>query len=69
MTGIVRLWRNWDMYYRLAAWDGVITLAVVVVCDIVRLEIGPMSVDLFTLGGGGSTVCGNLDLVRLATGA
>ena len=51
------------------AWDEVITLAVEVVCDLVRLAIGNISVDLFTLGGGGSTVCGTLDLVRRATGS
>ena len=66
MTGISRLWRNWAGYHCLDAWDGVITLAVAVVCDIVRLEIGPMPVYLFTLGGGGYTVCGDLDLVSCA---
>ena len=40
-----------------------------VVCDCVRWEIGPRSVSLSTLGGGGSTVCGTLDLVRRATGS
>ena len=39
------------------------------VFDLVRLEIGPMSVNFFTLGGGGSTVCGTLDHVRHATGS
>ena len=68
-TGIVRLWRNWAGYCRLAAWVGVITLNVAVVCDRVRLAIGPRSVSLATLGGGGSTVCGNLELVRRATGS
>ena len=40
-----------------------------VVCDLVCLAIGPMSVDFFTLGGGGSTVCGNMELVRRAPGS
>ena len=31
--------------------------------------IGPRSVALSTLGSGGSTVCGTLDLVRCATGS
>ena len=39
------------------------------VCDLVHVTIGLMSVDLFTLGGGGSTVCGTLDRVRRATGS
>ena len=68
-TGIVRLWRNWNGYRRLAAWAGVITLAVAVVCDRMSQAIGPRSVALSTLGGGGSTVCGTLDLVRRATGS
>ena len=46
-----------------------VTLAVAVVCDLVSLEIGPMSVDLFTLGCGGTTVCGTMDLVCCATGS
>ena len=41
------------------------TLAMAAVCERVRLEIGAVSVVLFTLGGGRSTV-GNLDLVRRA---
>ena len=68
-TGIVRLWRNWDGYYRLAAWSRVITLAVSVVCERVRRAIGLRSVALSTLGGGMSMVCGTLDLVRHATGS
>ena len=48
-TGIAGLWRNWSGYLRLAAWFGVITLAMALVCDIVCLTIGPMSVDLLTL--------------------
>ena len=67
-TGIAILWSNWAGCRRLDSWDGVITFSVAVVCAFVRLAIGPMSVDLFTLGGGGSTVCGTLELVSLATG-
>ena len=67
--GITRLWRKWAGYFCLAAWAGVIALAVVVVCDSVRLKIGPRSVALATFGGGGSTVCDTLDLVRRATGS
>ena len=40
-----------------------------VVCDRVRWTIGPRSVALSTIGGGGSTVCGTLDLMRRATGS
>ena len=68
-TGIARLLRNWSGYRCVDAWAGVITLAMAAVCDLVRLAIGPMSVDLFTLGGGWSTLCGTLDLVRRATGS
>ena len=68
-TGISRLRRNWAGYCRLVAWAVVITLDVAVVCDYVRLAIGPRSVSLATLGGGGSTVCGTLDLVRCVTGS
>ena len=68
-TGIDRIWRNWDGYCRLAAWSGVITLAVAVVCDRVLREIGPRSVDLANLGDDESTVCGILDLVHRATGS
>ena len=67
-TGISRNWRNWDGYCCLAAWDGVMTLAVAVFCDRVRLVIGPRSVALATIGGGESTVYGNLDHVRCDTG-
>ena len=45
------------------------TLDVEVVCDLVRQEIGPGSVALSTLVGGGSTVCFILDLVRCAMGS
>ena len=45
------------------------TLAMVVVCDRVRREIGPRYAVLSTLGGVGSTVCGTLDLVSRATGS
>ena len=38
-----------------------------VVCDRVRLSIGLRSLALDTLGGGGSTGCGTLDLVCRAT--
>ena len=47
----------------MAAWAVVITLAVVAVCELVRLAIGPISVDFFTLEGGGSTVFGTLERV------
>ena len=40
------------------------TLAMELVCDLVRREIVPGSVALSNLGGGGSTVCVTLDLVR-----
>ena len=46
-----------------------ITLAMAAVCDRLRLEIGPVSGVLFTLGGGWSTVWGTLDLVLRATGS
>ena len=45
------------------------TLEMAVVCDRVCQAIGLRSVALSTLGGGGSTVCGTLDLVRRATGS
>ena len=64
--GIARLWINWSGCRRLAAWAGVMTLAMGVVCDIVRQAIVPGYVSLSTLGGGGSTVCDTLDLVRHA---
>ena len=44
-------------------------MAIAVVCDLVRQSIGPRSVALSTLGGGGSTVCGTLDLVCRAMGS
>ena len=69
MTGIARLWRNWAGYYHFAAWDGVITLAVAVVCDRVLLAIGPRPVGFSTLRGGGSTVCRTLDLLCHDTGS
>ena len=68
-TGIARLWRNWAGYCCLDAWGGVITLAMATVCDRVRLAIGAVSGNLLTLGGGWSTVCGTLDLVRRAIGS
>ena len=40
-----------------------------VVCDLVRWEIFPRSVALSTLGGGGSMVCGTVDMVRRAMGS
>ena len=67
-TGIARLWRNWVGYCCLVAWAGVITLTMAAVFDRVHLAIGPVSGDFLTLGGGWSTVCGTLDLVRRATG-
>ena len=45
------------------------TLEMAVVCDQVRQTIGLRSVALYTLGGGGSMVCGTLELVRRATGS
>ena len=69
MTGIARLWRNRAGYRRWDAWAGVITLANSAVYECVRLEIGPVSGVLFTLGGGWSTVWGTLDLVHRATGS
>ena len=68
-TGISRLWRNWAGYCCLSAWDRVITLSVAVVCERLRLAIGPRFVASATLGGGRSTVCGTLELVRCATGS
>ena len=56
-------------YCLLAAWVGVITLAMAVVCEHVLREIGPRSIALSTLGGGGSTVCGTFNLVRRGTGS
>ena len=47
MTGIARLWRNWDGYRCLDTWAGVITLAMEAVCDCVRLAIGPVSCALY----------------------
>ena len=45
-----------------------VTLAMDAVCERVFLTMGAVSVVLFTLGGGWSTVWGNLDLVRRAIG-
>ena len=67
--GIAGLWRNWAGYCRLAACAGVMKLSMEVVCDSVNREIGPRSIALYTLGGGGYTVCGTLDLVHCATGS
>ena len=39
------------------------------VFDRVRLEMGPVSSDFLTLGGGWSTVCRTLELVRCDTGS
>ena len=39
------------------------------VCEGVRLAMGAVSIVLFTLGGGWSTVWGNMDLVRRAIGS
>ena len=44
-------------------------MAMAVVCDRVHWAIGPRYVALSTLGGGGSMVCGTLDLVCRATGS
>ena len=57
-----------DGYLRWSAWDGLITLAMAAVCEHVCVAIGAVSVVLFTIGGGRSTVWGNLDLVRRAIG-
>ena len=65
MICIVRIWRNWAWYCRLDAWAGVITLAVAVVCDCMRLEIVPRSIALDTLRGGGYTVCRTLILCAM----
>ena len=46
-----------------------ITLAMEVVCDLVRMSIGPGYVALSTLGGAGSTVCVTLDLVCCSMGS
>ena len=45
------------------------TFAMEVVCDLVRWAIGLGSIASPTLGGGGSTVCVTLDLVRRAMGS
>ena len=66
--GIARLWRNLAGYCRWAAWAGVITLAMAVVCERVRVEMGAVSVFLFTLGGGRFMVW-NLELVLRAIGS
>ena len=55
-------------YLRWAAWAGVMTLSMAAVCERVCAANGAVSVVLFTLGGGSSTV-GNLDLVRRAIGS
>ena len=68
-TGSARIWRKWAGYCHLAALAGVMTLDMAVVCDLVRRSICPGSVTLSTLGCGGSTVCGTLNLVRRATGS
>ena len=57
------------MYPRWVAWAGVITLAIAVVCERVRLEMGSVAGVFFTLGGGWSAVWGNLNLVCHATGS
>ena len=57
-TGIARLWRNLRGYLRWAAWAGVTTLSVFVVCERVRLATGAVS-----------TVGGLWDLVRRAMGS
>ena len=45
------------------------TLDMEVVCDLVHQAIGPGYVALSTLGGGGSTLCVTLDLVRCGMGS
>ena len=69
MTGIARFWRNWAGYCCLDAWAGIITLDVAVVFGRVRRAICPRSVAFDTLGGGGPTVCGTLELLSCATGS
>ena len=44
-------------------------MAMAVVCDLMLRSIIPRCVDLSILGGVGSTVCGNVDLVRCAIGS
>ena len=66
--GISRLWRNLAGYFRTDAWARVTIIVMAAVCDCVRLAIGAVSVVLFTLGVGRSTV-GNLDLVRRSIGS
>ena len=46
-----------------------VTLAIAVVCERMRLAMGNVSGILFTLGGSWSMVWGNLDLVRHSTGS
>ena len=53
----------------MAAWAEVIILAMTLVCDLVRQAIGPRSVALPTLVGGGSMVCGTVDLVHRSMGS
>ena len=69
MTGSSILWINWAGYCRLAAWAGVITLAMAVVCDRMSQAMGRKSVMLYTLEGVGSLVFGTLDLVLRVTGS
>ena len=44
-------------------------MAMEAVYDLLRMAMGPMSVDVLTLGGGWFTICGTLDLVRRDTGS
>ena len=53
----------------MVAWAAVMTLAMEVVCDLVRRAIGPGSVALYTLIGGWSTVFVTLSMVCLAMGS
>ena len=55
-------------YCRWAAWAGVIILSMDAVFERVCAAIGAVSVLLFTLGGGRSTV-DNMELVRRAIGS
>ena len=66
--GIARLLINLDGYSRWAAWYRVITLSIAAVCERVCAAFSAVSVVLFTLVGGKSTV-GNLDLVLRAIGS
>ena len=56
-------------YCRWATWAGVITLVMAKVFERVCLAMGAVSGVLFTLGGGWSSMWGDMDLVCRATGS